>query len=69
MKREAGDQLTDSELRRAIRKAFKRVEKMIREEPRPIVISEGNIDNSSNQMREITTWLFDRRHDNGNSGN
>jgi len=68
MVKEADDQLRDRELTRAIRKAFSRVEKMYREEPRQIIISaEG--DKSSSQIRGIATWLFHRRHGHGSSGN
>ena len=66
MKKEAADQLTDRELKRAISRAFKRVEQMIREEPQQIIISaEG--DNSSSQISEIPAWLFQRREDDGHS--
>lgn len=60
MKKEAGDQLTDKELKRAINRAFRRVEKMYREEPHQITIeAEGNA--SSSAIGEIEAWLFHRR--------
>ena len=42
MAKDAEDQLTDKELKRIVKKAFRRVEKMYREEPKPIVTSDGN---------------------------
>ncbi|MFC1972029.1 hypothetical protein ACFLVE_01305 [Chloroflexota bacterium] len=65
MKKEARGQFTDKELRRAISRALRRVEKMIREEPHAIVISDGDGDNSSSQISGIAAWLFHRRRDNG----
>ena len=65
MAKEAEDQLRDEQLTRTVRKAFKRMVKMIREEPHPIVISDGEGDNSDSTISEIVTWLFHRRQDNG----
>ena len=65
MAKEAEDHLTDKELTRIVRKAFRRVEKMIREEPHPIVISDAEGDNSSSTISEIAACLFRRRQDNG----
>jgi len=59
------DQVMDKELKRIIRKAFRRTEKMIREEPHPIVISDADGDNSNSTIGEIAAWLFHRRQDNG----
>ncbi len=39
MTKEAKGQLTDNELKRAIRKAFRQIAKMYREEPHQIIIS------------------------------
>lgn len=64
MAKEAEDQLTDKEIKR-IRKAFRRIEKMIRDEPHPIVISDGDGDNSYSTISEIAACLFRRRQDNG----
>jgi len=69
MVKEAEDQLTDKELKRIIRKAFRRIEKMMREEPHPIVISDADGDNSSSTISEIVAWLFHRRQDNGGERN
>ena len=62
-------QLIDKELRRAALRAFRSVEKMIRQEPHPIVISDGDADNSNSTISEIVAWLFHRRHDSGSTGN
>jgi hypothetical protein len=61
MTKGAGDQHTDKELKRAIRKAFKRIEKMYREEPHQIIISGAEGDNPSTAISEIEAWLFKRR--------
>jgi len=63
------DQITDKELTRAVRKAFRRMVKMIRAEPHPIVISDGEGDNSNSTMSEIAACLFHRRQDNGGERN
>jgi hypothetical protein len=59
------DRLTDKELRRIVRKAFRRIEKTYREEPHPIVTSDGDGDNSSSTISGIAAWLFHGRQDNG----
>jgi hypothetical protein len=69
MKKEAKDQRTDKELKRAISKAFRRIEKMIREEPLPIVYSDTAGVGQESQIAKISSWLFKRRHDDGGSGN
>ena len=60
-----GDQITKKELRRAALKACRSVEKMIREEPSPVVISDGNNNDSNGNCKEITGWLFQKRHGDG----
>jgi hypothetical protein len=69
MKRKTGDQLVEIDLKRVIRKALKQIEKVISEEPCPVLTCDGNTDNSSNRVSEITAWLFNRRYDDGNSEN
>ena len=69
MAKEAEGQLTDKDLKRIVRKAFRRTEKMIREEPHPIVISDGEEGSSSSTISEIVVWLFHRRQGNGITGN
>jgi hypothetical protein len=54
------EKLINKELRRAVIKAFRSVAKMIREEPNPIVISDGSSSNSDGTFKEITGWLFRR---------
>lgn len=60
------DQNTDKERRRIVTKAFRRVLKMISEQPHPIVISDADGENSDSTISEITAWLFHRRQDNDN---
>jgi hypothetical protein len=55
----------DKKLRKAAIKAFRGVEKMIREEPHPIVISDGSSSDSSGTLKEVTGWLFQGRHKDG----
>lgn len=69
MKKEATDQLADRELKRAVSRAFKRVEKMIREEAHQIIIESAEGDNSSSITNEVAEWLFHRRHNHDSSGN
>lgn len=66
---ENGDELTDRELTRILRKACRGAGKWFREEPHPIFISDGDGDNSNNTISEITEWLFHRRQDNGGERN
>ena len=56
------DQLFKKELRRVTLKACRSVEKMIREEPHTIVISDGSGGDSNGTVKEITGWLFHRSH-------
>ena len=63
------DQLFKKELRRVALKACRNVEKMIREEPSPVVISDGNNNDSNGNCKEIAGWLFHRRQDDGSEGN
>lgn len=63
------DQIIKKELRRAAIKACRGVEKMIREEPHPIVISDGSGSDLSDTLKEVTGWLFHRRHANGGERN
>ena len=65
MNKEAEDQLINKELKRIIRKAFRQTEKMYRQEPHPIVISDADGDNSSSTISEIAACLFHRRQDDG----
>ena len=46
--------------RKVVMKALKSVEKMVREEPHPIVISDGDGVGSNNTVKEINGWLFHR---------
>ena len=64
MTKESEEQLTDKELEKIFRKAFRGIRK-VREEPHPIFISDGEGNNSDSTIREITAWLFHRRQDNG----
>ena len=60
MVKKTGGQFTDRELKRAIGRALRRVEKMYREEPHQVIISaEGG--NSVGTKTEIAAWLFHRR--------
>jgi len=59
------DQNIDKKWRRIVTKAFKRLMKMISEEPHPIVISDADGENSDSTISEITAWLFHRRQENG----
>ena len=61
MPKGTGDRLTETELRRIVRKAFKRIEKMIKEEPHRIIISGAEEDSSGTTIGEIKEWLFKRR--------
>lgn len=61
-------QITNQELERIIRKAYRRAAKLFRDEPRPIFISGSAEDNSDNTTSEIVKWLFHRRQDNGTEG-
>lgn len=63
------EQLIKKKLRRAAIKAFRSIEKMIREEPHPIVISDGSGGDSDGTFKEITGWLFHRRHNDGGERN
>jgi uncharacterized protein with von Willebrand factor type A (vWA) domain len=69
MTKETEVQPRDKDLTRIVRKAFRRIEKMYREEPHIVVISDGDGDNSSSTINEITVWLFKRRQDNGDTNN
>lgn len=65
MEKKVKKQLDDKVLQRAVSKALKRVEKMVREEPQKIVIEgDGNI--ADGTASEIQEWLFKRRQDNDN---
>jgi hypothetical protein len=46
--------------RKAVMKALKSVEKMMQEEPHPIVISDGDGCGPNNTVKEINGWLFHR---------
>ena len=59
------DKTMDKELKRIVRKAFRRIEKMYREEPHPVIISDADEENSAIVISEVTSWLFQRRQDNG----
>jgi hypothetical protein len=62
-------QRINKELRKATLKACRSVEKMIREEPNPIVIGDGNNSESNGNCKEIAHWLFHRRHNDGGERN
>jgi hypothetical protein len=63
------DQLNDKELKKILRKAGKVMGKTFQKEPHPIIISDGDGDNSNSTISEITEWLFHRRQDNGGERN
>ena len=62
-------QISNKTLKRAAIKAFKSVEKMIREEPQPTVISDGSNSASNGTLKEINDWLFHRSHGDDNERN
>lgn len=66
--KEDESQITNQELGRIIRKAYRSAAKRFRDEPRPIFISGSVEDNSDNTISEIVEWLFHRRQDNGTEG-
>ena len=59
------DPISNKKLRRAVMKACKSVEKMIREEPHLIVISDGSSRDSGSTVKEIAKYLFHRRQGDG----
>jgi hypothetical protein len=63
------EQLLKKELKRAVLRACRSVEQMIREEPHPIVISDGSSSDSGGTLTEITSWLFQRRYGDGSERN
>ncbi len=65
MKEEAISLQKNKEIQKAVSRACRRIEKMIRKEPSSIVISCSDAEDSSGNISEIAAWLFHRRHDNG----
>ena len=53
------DELTD--LRKAVMRAFRELEKSLREEPSTIIVTGSETGESESLINEITSWLFKRR--------
>jgi GMP synthase-like glutamine amidotransferase len=54
------------ELRKAALRAFKEVEKSLKEEPSTIIVSGSETGESESLINDISSWLF-RREENGSS--
>jgi len=54
------------ELRKAALRAFKVVEKSVKEEPSTVIVIGSETGESENLIQDITSWLF-KEENNGNS--
>jgi hypothetical protein len=55
------------ELRKAAERAFKELEKTLKQEPSTVIVIGSEAGESESLVDDITLWLFNRRDDNGSS--
>ena len=58
----------DIELRKAVTRAFNKVVKSLEKQPSSILVIGDAAEETENTIDEITSWLFQRRKDDGDTG-
>ena len=57
------------DLRKTAIRAFKEIEKSLKEEPSTVIVIGSETGESESSINEITSWLFKRRQGDGSKGN
>ena len=63
------DRIMETRLRKAVRKAFKQLFHDLENAPKLIFEVEEQAEESEQTINEITSWLFEGRHEDGYSDN